>query len=143
MTMIQHAVSEYIYSPAVKNIKNPLAYWRSLIESGNNSIQSAFAQMAIGFLLAPGKCLFFSILDANRSETAALTTGEHSFSTGGCMVSKFRHNLSQKSIHAAMVYRAWNDHGLMLKDKIIQNIKAKHPQWQAGEPSKDSGDELA
>ncbi len=48
-------VSEYLFSPVVKNVKNPLAYWWSLMDSGNDTIQTAFAQMAIDFLSAPGK----------------------------------------------------------------------------------------
>ena len=46
------------------------------------------------------------------------------------MVSKFRHNLSDKSVHAATVYAAWNKHGLIPKDKIIRNMKEKGPQWR-------------
>ena len=46
------------------------------------------------------------------------------------MVSKFRHNLSDKSVRAATVYAAWNKHGLIPKDKIIRNMKEKGPQWR-------------
>ena len=54
MTGKSDVISDYLYSPAVKNVKNPLAYWQSLMDSGNDSTQTAFAQMAIDFLSAPG-----------------------------------------------------------------------------------------
>ena len=61
---------------------------------------------------------------------AMSTTGEHSFSRSGWMVSKFCHNLSDKSVCAATVYAAWNKHGLIPKDKIIMNKKEKGPHWR-------------
>ncbi len=52
-------VSEYLYSPIVKNIKNPLAYWKSIVDSQSDPTQTAFAQMAIDFLSAPGKSICY------------------------------------------------------------------------------------
>lgn len=61
---------------------------------------------------------------------ATSTTGERSFSRSGRMVSKFHHNLSDKSVHAATVYAAWNKHGLIPKDQIIMSMKEKGPRWR-------------
>ena len=52
-------VNEYLYSPTVKNIKNLLSYWQSIIDGSTEvTPQIAFAQMAIDFLSAPGKFVF-------------------------------------------------------------------------------------
>lgn len=110
-------VNEYLYSPVVKNVKNPLAYWRSILESGSSDVQSRFAQMAIDFLSAP----------------ATSTTGERGFSGSGRMVSKFRHKLGDRSIRAATVYRSWHDHGLIPKEKILDSIRAKGSRWTVEE----------
>lgn len=110
-------VTEFLHLPIVKGVKNPIAYWRSLMDSENDPVQTAFAQK-VSFLV------FSSIYLPVSS-----TTGKWSFSKSGCMVSKFHHNLSDKSICAATVYRSWNDHGLVPKDEIVESIKSKHSRW--------------
>ncbi len=62
-------VTEFLHLPVVKNVKNPIVYWRSLMDSRSDPTWTAFAQMAIDFLSAPGKLclLFFPILSGIRS----------------------------------------------------------------------------
>lgn len=92
--------------------------------------QTVFAQTVIDFLSAPGKLLVCCFMPYLVQYIASTTTGKWGFSKSGRMVSKFHHNLSDKSIHAATVYSVWNNHGHIPKEAILQSIKAKHVRWQ-------------
>ena len=136
-------VNEYLYSPTVKNIKNLLSYWWSIIDGSTEvTPQIAFAQMATDFLSAPGKFVFALCLMLTKASVMTSTTGEQSFSTSGHMVSKFRHNLSDKSIHAATVFLAWNNHGLIPTDKILENIRSKGPRWREESVQQEDGNSV-
>ena len=83
---------------------DPIQYWTSLL--GRHPL----AQMALDILSAP----------------AASTDVERAFSRGGLTVSKHRHNLSEKSVHAATVLGSWAQAGgIIPEEEILEALKNK------------------
>jgi len=50
-------LNNYLSSPTIYNVGDPILYWQSQARTGLAS--EAFAQMAIDYLSCPGKCLTF------------------------------------------------------------------------------------
>ncbi|KDQ58818.1 hypothetical protein JAAARDRAFT_93562, partial [Jaapia argillacea MUCL 33604] len=100
------ALAEYLATPNLPHVNNPIVYWTSQTLEKN-----PLTAMALDFLSAP----------------AASTNVERAFSSGGRLVSKLRHSLGDETVQAACVLGSWSDNGLVPRDKLIENIRNKNP----------------
>ncbi|TFK80245.1 hypothetical protein K466DRAFT_504232, partial [Polyporus arcularius HHB13444] len=106
-------LEEYLASPVLPSINDPIAYWRALSDDGRNE----FARMALDILSAP----------------AASVDVERAFSWGGLTVSKLRHNLSDESTRAATVLGAWAKvPGLLPEADIVSMFEQKAKRAKTG-----------
>ncbi|TFK79869.1 hypothetical protein K466DRAFT_579083 [Polyporus arcularius HHB13444] len=97
------ALEDYLNTPPIPSISDPLKHWHAL-----DSEKNPLARMALDMLSAPA-----TSVDAERS-----------FSRGGLVVSKLRHNLSDESTRAATVLNSWMQiPGLVPKQSIVQTFK--------------------
>lgn len=71
----------------------------------------------------------------NNTTTAASTGVERSFSRGRLNVSRLRHSLSDETTRSATVLGSWATiPGLVPREELIANIRAKGPRWEAEAP---------
>ncbi|TFK79027.1 hypothetical protein K466DRAFT_466388, partial [Polyporus arcularius HHB13444] len=99
------ALEEYLISPPIPGIMNPIQHWHSLDPERN-----PLARMALDILSTPA-----TSVDAERA-----------FSRGALTVSKLRRNLSDESTRAATVLSAWMAiPGLVPAGKIVQSFADK------------------
>lgn len=94
----QDALDAWIKSPTIGNAGDPIAWWASMLSSGD-----PLAPMALDFLSAP----------------AASTDVERAFSRGGLTVTKLRHNLSDESTRAATILHSWGSMGDLIPESEI------------------------
>ncbi|KDQ59838.1 hypothetical protein JAAARDRAFT_126643, partial [Jaapia argillacea MUCL 33604] len=97
-------LTEYLASPALPLVTDPIAFWVSQIPEKN-----PLATMALDFLTAP----------------TASTDVERAFSSGGRQVSKLRHSLADETIRAVTVLGSWSDNSLVPQSDLIDNIQKK------------------
>lgn len=97
---------EYISTPPMSSIHDPLAFWASQAKTSKNSGW----KMGVDYL----------------SANATVVDGERAFSRGGRVVSKLRHRLSDRSIRASTVLGSWLQHGGILDDaRMIEHFDNK------------------
>ncbi|KDQ50929.1 hypothetical protein JAAARDRAFT_141085, partial [Jaapia argillacea MUCL 33604] len=101
---LKDALAEYLATPNLPHVDNPIVYWMSQTPEKN-----PLAAMALDFLTAP----------------ASSTNVECAFSSGGRQVSKLRHSLADETIRAVCVLGLWSDNGLVPHDELIENIRKK------------------
>ncbi|KAI0702201.1 hypothetical protein C8Q76DRAFT_633211 [Earliella scabrosa] len=121
------ALELYLNSPPIPGVTDPIAYWHSLSRREKGKAQNALARMALDILSAPGKPTLNNIsVSSLMSRTATSVDVERSFSHGGIVVSKRRHNLSDDSTRAATVLQGWMEvPDLVPEDQIVEMFRKK------------------
>lgn len=105
-------IGEYIDSPTLPQVDDPIKYWL-----GQRAAGHPLAQMALDFLSAP----------------AASTDVERAFSRGGLTVSKRRHALSDKSVRASTVLGSWAAvPGLIPEAEVEEVLREKAKRAKKG-----------
>jgi hypothetical protein len=117
------AIDEWLNSPPLSDIKNPLQYWTAMGANGH-----PLARMAKDFLSVPGMYEHqFSSTFTNSLYVATSTDVERAFSRGGLTASKMRHSLSDQSTRAATVLGAWCDlPGAIPREEIAAGFRDKN-----------------
>ena len=103
-----NALKVYLEASPLITIKDPLAYWNGLLNSGSDSPE--LARMALDILSIPGTSLHFvyPIFHLLMISNAATSTDvERAFSCGRLTVSRLCRSLSDKSVHANTVLGSW------------------------------------
>lgn len=129
---------DYITSPPIRSISNPLAFWDTQKKA---KIDSSLAQMALNYLSVP--CGFCHVLSTGCTLTsfpfaATSVDVERAFSMGGQVITKLRNRLSDKTARASIVLASWLQHPeftarVEMKD-LLEN------RWKRGKNRLDAED---
>ncbi len=132
---MQNPFKAYIQAPQF-DCGNPISHWTAKLDQHSPKSKTkkvmpegALTQMALDFLLAPGKLVTilpsFSVLISKSA--AASTDVEHVFSHDSLVVSK-HHNLSAESTCANIVLNSWSKLGIVPRSRLIKvfNDKSGH-----------------
>jgi hypothetical protein len=126
-------ITEWLTSPPLVHITDPIAYWSAMDAAGH-----PLARMSLDFLSVPRMLSVLCRLRHLQSQLAASTDVERAFSCGGLTVSKMCHSLKDESVRAATLVGSWVSFpGVILHDELVKTLdeKSKRPKGKGVAPT--------